>query len=170
MRIVIQAGIEQASGRRDTVELGVVERAADAAPSSGLGLLLAESRQLLAALQKVVIAEQTKEVVTAMSRCGGCRKALAVKDTGTIVYRTAFGRASLASPRLYARCSRCGVVAHSGESFSPLAMALPERTHPQWMWLQARYASAASYDSARRLLATAFPGGRRSQHPACGPV
>ena len=37
MRIVIQAAVEGA----EAVQIDVVERAADAAPSSGLGLLLA---------------------------------------------------------------------------------------------------------------------------------
>ena len=81
MRIVIQAAVEGA----EAVQIGVVERAADAAPSSGLGLLLAESRELLAALQAVVIAEQTKEVIKAMSRCASCLAPLAVKDTKGIV-------------------------------------------------------------------------------------
>ena len=53
MRVVIQAIVEGA----EAVQVGIVERASDAAPSSGLGLLLAESRELLAALQTVVVAE-----------------------------------------------------------------------------------------------------------------
>jgi hypothetical protein len=47
-------------------------------------LLLAESRELLAVLQAVVVAEQTKEVVNAMSRCAGCLEPLAVKDTKSL--------------------------------------------------------------------------------------
>ena len=89
MRIVIQAIVEGAKA----VQIGVVERASDAAPSSGLGLFLAESRELLAALQAIVVAEQAKEVVKAMSRCASCLEPLAVKDTKSIVYRTAFGKA-----------------------------------------------------------------------------
>lgn len=154
MRIVIQALVEGA----ESVQIGVVERASDAAPSSGLGLLLAESRELLAALQAVVVAEQTREVVKAMSRCGSCLDPLAVKDTKSIVYRTAFGKASLPSPRLYARCTGCGAVAFHRDSFSPLALALPERTHPQWTRLQTRYASVMSYNLARKFLLHAFPG------------
>lgn len=158
MRIAIQAIVEHAEGEHETVEIGVIERASDAAPSSGLGLFLAESRELLAALQTVVIAEQTKEVVKAMSRCAACLEPLAVKDTKSIVYRTAFGKASLPSPRLYARCTGCGAVAHHRASFSPLALALPERTHPQWTWLQTRYASVMSYNLARKFLLHSFPG------------
>ena len=154
MRIAIHAIVEGA----EAVQIGVIERACDAAPSSGLGLFLAESRELLAALQAVVIAEQTKEVVKTMSQCASCLEPLAVKDTKSIVYRTAFGKASRPSPRLYGRCARCGAVAYHRESFSPLAIALPERAHPQWTWLQTRYASVMSYDLARKFLLHAFPG------------
>jgi hypothetical protein len=54
MRIVIQATVEGAKA----VRIGIVERAPDAAPSSGLGLFLAESRELLAASQGVVLSHQ----------------------------------------------------------------------------------------------------------------
>jgi hypothetical protein len=38
--------------------------------------------------------------------------------------------------------------------------ALPERTHPQWSWLQCRYSSVMSYRLAQVFLRDAFPGGR----------
>jgi hypothetical protein len=42
---------------------------------------------------------------------------------------------------------------------SPLAHALPQRVHPQWSWLQCRYASVMSYRLAQIFLRDAFPGG-----------
>ena len=42
---------------------------------------------------------------------------------------------------------------------SPLAHALPQRVHPQWSWLQCRYASVMSYRLAQVFLRDAFPGG-----------
>jgi hypothetical protein len=68
MRVVIQAIVEGAKA----VQVGIVERASDAAPSSGIGLLLAESRELLAALQAVVVAERTREVVKVSIVNGWC--------------------------------------------------------------------------------------------------
>ena len=55
---------------------------------------------------------------------------LGIKDTKQIVYRTVSGAARLASPRLYSRCAACGTNSDSRQTFSPLAQALPERTHP----------------------------------------
>ena len=93
-----------------------------------------------------------------MRRCPTCSHALAVKDQKQVVYRTAFGKCRLRSPRLYSRCAHCGHRLHAAETFSPLATALPERSHPQWIWLQTRFASVMSYAQARRFLAQAFAG------------
>jgi hypothetical protein len=41
-----------------------------------------------------------------------------------------------------------------------LADALPESTHPQWLWLQSRYAAVMSYRQAQTFLRDAFPAGR----------
>ncbi len=89
-----------------------------------------------------------------------CRLPLGVKDRKTIVYRTVFGKARLDSPRFYSACSRCTVPARTRQSFSPLAEQLPERVHPQWLWLQSRYAATMSYQLAQRFLRDAFPAGR----------
>jgi hypothetical protein len=50
-------------------------------------------------------------------------------------------------------------MADSARTFSALARALPERAHPQWKWLQCRYASVMSFKLARTFLRDAFPGG-----------
>ena len=75
-------------------------------------------------------------------------------------------KAHVDSPRLYSRCAKCGTVACCGQTFSPLALALPERTHPQWTWLQSRYASVMSYRLAQIFLRDAFAAGRDRPRPA----
>lgn len=50
--------------------------------------------------------------------------------------------------------------ARTRPSFSPLAEQLPERVHPQWLWLQSRYAAAMSFRLARVFLHDALPAGR----------
>jgi hypothetical protein len=51
-------------------------------------------------------------------------------------------------------------MADGRQTFSPLAQALPERTHPQWTWLQCRYASVMSFRLAQIFLRDAFPAGK----------
>lgn len=86
---------------------------------------------------------------------------LGVKNTKQLVYRTAFGVARLVSPRLYSRCACCDTMAGRAKTVSPLAQALPERSHPQWPWLQCRYASVMSFRLAQIFLRDAFSAGGR---------
>ena len=161
MRFVVEVRIENDDhARTPPVTVGVIERGANLTPASGLGLLLQESKDLLPELQTVVVAEQAARFVSAVSRCRCCSTSLGVKDTQQWVHRTAFGVARLASPRLYSRCAFCGTMAGQAKTVSPLARALPERTHPQWKWLQCRYASVTSFRLAQIFLRDTFPAGR----------
>jgi hypothetical protein len=167
MRIVVEVRIEDA-GRAgpERVTIGVIERDADSAPSSGLGLFLQETKDLLQKLQAIVVEEQTARFVAAASKCPACEAVLGVKDRKQLVYRTAFGIARLASPRLYSRCAGCGTMASCGHTFSPLAQAVPERTRPQRTWLQCRYASVMSFRLAQIFLRNAFPAGKSLAVPS----
>ena len=134
MRITLQALVEGVEGEAPRTEtIGVVERASDFAPASGLGLFLRETHAVLRQLQAVVLREQASQFLDRAALCRQHGVRLATKDSKVIVYRTAFSKARLDSPRLYSRCSACGACASAQASFSPLAEALPERTHPQWL-------------------------------------
>lgn len=160
MRFIVEVRIEDEDcPRTPPVTVGVIERSADLTPASGLGLLLQETKDLSQKLQTVIVAEQTARLVSAASKCRSCSTTLGVKDTKQLVYRTAFGVARLVSPRLYSRCACCGTMAGRAKTVSPLAQALPERSHPQWTWLQCRYASVMSFRLAQIFLRDAFSAG-----------
>ena len=160
MRITIQEVVDRQDGLApETFALGAVRREPDCDPSSGLGLFIRETHDMLLRLQSVVLKEQTALFLKSAVRCQGCGERLATKTTRSLVYRTAFGKVKLDSPQLYCRCAHCAVAAYEGATFNPLAVALPERSHPQWVWLQCRYASDMSYRLARIILRDAFPGG-----------
>lgn len=160
MKITVQAVVERDDGSRESVTLYKLNRPRGGAPNSGLGMFVDESRELCAQLQNVVMREQVNELIESLKRCPSCSRALGQKDHKELVYRTAFGKYRLPSPRLYSRCGHCGHQSHPAQTFSPMATALPERTHPQWIWLQTRFASVMSYSLARRFLAPAFDGAR----------
>ncbi len=143
MQIHVEVVIE---GQRERQRVATIQRSADLAAVEGLGLTLAESKDLLERLQAIVVSEHADALVAVTSCCGGCGQPLARKGASSIVYRTAFGKLSLRSPRLYSQC-RCGARACGGESFNPLAMHLAQRTHPELLYLQTRWASAMSYVS-----------------------
>jgi hypothetical protein len=107
-------------------------------------------------LQAIVANEQAREVVAANSACGDCGRDLPCKGSANIVYRTAFGKLKLTSPRLYSQCS-CGARAYGSDSFNPLALVLGQRTHPELLFLQTRWASVVSYERAAKLLQDVLP-------------
>ena len=160
MRISIRTCVEGKDSSPRVISIGCVERDAGVDPASGLGLFLRVAHELLRQIQTLVLNEQADEFVRVAAGCLACGRRLGVKDTKPLVYRPAFGKAVLRSPRFYAHCSGCGLWSGEGDTVSPLAHALRQRCHPQWTWLQCRYASVMSYRLAQIFLRDAFPGGK----------
>jgi hypothetical protein len=78
--------------------------------------------------------------------------------------RTLFGTVKLISQRLY-RCG-CHTTEEPGQkktrhSFSPLAEGLPERTTPEFRYLQAKWSSLMSYGLTSQLLEEVLPLSKR---------
>lgn len=143
-------------GKRGRQRIATIERGPDVAAGEGIGLVLDEVKSLLQRLQEIVATEQAREVVEALSSCGECGHELPTKAAASMVYRTAFGKLKLACPRLYSQC-RCGCRVYGRETFNPLAMVLAERTHPELLFLQTRWASVVSYERAAMLLQDVLP-------------
>ena len=161
MKASIVATVEAENGRpASMMPIGTIERSATADPASGMGLWIGEAHELLEKLQSIILDEHVHQFVKAAARCLACHEPLGIKDNRTIVYRTAYGKKALRSPRFYSRCVDCGYRSGEGVTVSPLAMALKQRTHPQWSWLQCRYASTMSYRLAKNFLRDAFPAGK----------
>ena len=66
--------------------------------------------------------------------CGKARRSKGVHHT---VFRTVFGTLPVESPRL----SHCPCQPHTTTSFSPLATLLPERTTPDLLYLETKWAA-----------------------------
>jgi len=70
MRITIQALVDREDGEPSTmVSLGVVDRTSGSVPSSGLGLFIRETHDLLQQLQSVVLQEQVAEFLKSATCC-----------------------------------------------------------------------------------------------------
>jgi len=70
--------------------------------------------------------------------------------------RTLFGTLHLRSPRWY----HCPCQPQTTRTFSPLAAALPERTTPELLYLESKFAGLVSYGLSARWLAETLPIGR----------
>ena len=89
MRITIQAVVDREDGLPpETFALGAVQREHDCHPSSGLGLFVRETHDMLERLQSILLKEQTALFLKSAVRCQGCGERLATKTTRSLVYRT----------------------------------------------------------------------------------
>jgi hypothetical protein len=125
--------------------------------AGSVGLSRAEAKSLLAAGQKSMIDAQALAHVRSR-RCEKCNAPLRTKDHKTIVLRTLYGKVGVDSPRLY-RCACTTSGASKRTSFSPLAELLPERTLPEFQYVQAKWASLISYGMTVDLLDEVLPIG-----------
>src|SRR3989442_8841736 len=152
MKVTVQVVIEAENGTSTIVqEVGQLER--EGLQPENLGLKLVEAKHLLQAVQEVLVGEQIRAALAQLASCPQCGAVQQHKDARTIVVRTLFGTLRLPSPRWY----RCPCQPAATRTFSPLAELLPERTTPELLYLEAKFAGLASYGLSAKLLAELLP-------------
>jgi hypothetical protein len=155
MRVRIQVVVEPESDAVPIVhEVTTLERGP--LQTDGLGLTLAEAKDLLRGVQETMVAEQVAACENQQICCPECGQPRRRNGRHEIVYRTLFGKVRLKSSRFYA-CSCQGAPPRT--SLSPLAERLPERTAPELAYLENRFAALMSYGLTVELLAEILPLG-----------
>jgi len=104
-------------------------------------------------LEETMVKHQTSEYIEQQRNCPQCGKVRTQKGQHEIVFRSLFGKLKLQSPRLYT----CSCQPQSQHSFSPLAERLSERTAPELLYLQTKWASLMSYGLTVDLLEEVLP-------------
>jgi hypothetical protein len=125
--------------------------------SETLGLQLDETRALLQTSQEAMVSAQADDYLAKQAGCPHCGRVHRLKGRHEIVVRSLFGTLRLGSPR-FRHCSCQGPVSpETRKSFSPLAEALPDRTLPERLYLESKWASLVSYGVTARLFAEVLP-------------
>jgi len=152
MKFRIQIAIESEKGEPERVhEVARLERGTLRAEE--LGLTLTEAKSILGEIQQAMVERQVVDFVAERDECLHCSRKLRRKGKHEIVFRTAFGKLKLESPRFYP--CRCHTT--SGKSFSPLAELLQERTSPELLYLETKWAALMSYGLTVDLLKDVLP-------------
>ena len=153
MRIRVQVLIEsdQEATPLHIEEVACFER--DQLTPETLGLRLSEAKQLLAGVQQVMTGSQVEEYVEHQRLCSHCQHPLTYKGHHQIGVRTLFGKLTLSSPRLYT----CSCQSHQKHSWSPVAALLSERSTPELICQEVRWASLLSYGVTVKLLSDLLP-------------
>jgi hypothetical protein len=152
MKITMQIVIEH-----DALDEPITEEVAclcrgDLIPET-MGLTLAEGKALLASIQEAMVKHQAEEYVEQQRHCPHCGKQRGHKGRHEVVWRSLFGKLRIHSPRLYT----CRCTPQKAKSFSPLAGLLPERSAPELLYLQTKWASLMSYGLTVDILADVLP-------------
>ena len=152
IRFTIQMTVEDETTKAPVVhQLARIDR--DELKAETLGLTLADSQAILRELQSVVIVRQISAWQTQQRFCSVCGQRRPLKGRHRLVYRTLFGTVALDSERL----RHCSCEDQETRSFSPLAGLLPERTSPELLYLETKWASLVSYGLAAKLLSEVLP-------------
>ena len=119
-----------------------------------VGLLLADGKALLAAVQRRVVKAQAETWAGRHRCCEACGARRRCKGSYPILFRTLYGDVPLASPRLH----RCACREGQGPAtLSPLRDLIPGHVAPERLYLEARWASLVPYAAAADLLADVLP-------------
>jgi hypothetical protein len=151
MQVKVQVVTITDEGQEITREVACIERH-DLTPVT-LGLSLAEGKAVLQALQEVVVEWQMHVYLSEQRPCPHCGKLRHSKGVHHTAFRTVFGTLSMPSPRL----QHCDCQPHETHSFSPLAELLPERTTPELLFLESKWAALVAYGLSVKLLQDVLP-------------
>jgi hypothetical protein len=115
------------------------------------------------------VTAQTARFVESQRFCPDCGAAYVKNGSHQLTFRTLFGTMKLASQRFFtcpcqkARISVLGQKEKEQQqkrtqmSFSPLANLLPERTAPEYLYLQTKWVAVMSYERTAKFLEEVFP-------------
>src|SRR3954468_4372797 len=114
-----------------------------------LGLSLAESKQLLAGIQREIVAAQARVHAVHRPECRGWGAACRIKDYRHHAIATLFDQVAVRLPRF--RCAGCGA-AEAGVERPSHARSTPELDR-----LRAQLSALMTYRTAAEVLAQLFP-------------
>lgn len=152
MKLRIQIVVESDSGDTQIIQ-EVTQINRNCLQPENLGLSLAEAKILLQNTQKVLVEQQIAEYEKQHSKCQLCGKKLLHKDKRFITYRTLFGKLRLKCNRLF----HCTCTEQQTRTFNPVAKLLSERTSPELLYLESKFASLMSYGLSSKLLQEVLP-------------
>ena len=153
MKFEITLRVTTPDGEMEELEVITLDKGHDRHEDTGLSI--EDGKALLKTLQRQIVEAQAEAFCASKSVCQGCKRRLRRKGTHLIRYRTVFGDVPVTSPRYYhCACDRRGT-----RTFSPLTELLPDHTAPELLWLETRWASLVSFETAAGLLKDVLPVG-----------
>ena len=143
-------------GEVETIEVGRLERRVIGLTADEVGLTLAEGKDLLSELQRLVLQTQMEEYVMCARVCRECLTLRRQRDCRTRTLQTLFGTVEVDAPRI-SICPCSNEMGFVDLSFSPLAQLLPDRCTLELRRVRADLGARHSFREAAQLLSTLLP-------------
>ena len=156
MEWVVKLEARSGWGEVETIEVATIKRRVVGLTAEEVGLTLAEGKDLLGELGRLVLQTQMEEYTTCARVCPGCMKLRRQRDCRTRKIQTIFGTITVEAPRISV-CPCMNSWGFIDVSLSPLAELLPDRCTPEFRLLQAELSARHSYREAARLLTMLLP-------------
>ena len=152
MQIRVQIVFEEDAGGPTVVqEVAQIER--EQLSPATLGLSLEDAKTVLHGLQRQLVTKQVEDYQQQQQACPDCQQPRRLKDRRKLTYRSLFGKLQLKCDRLF----HCDCQSHEKKSVSPLSDLLPERTAPELLYLETKFAALMSFEQSAQLLAEVLP-------------
>jgi len=163
MQWTVRLEARTSAGEVTTTELATVSRPAMVSTLAEVGLVLSETKALLAKLQASMLCGQVAEYAAHHRACVECGALQPLKDRRTRRLQTLFGTVELKAPRFKLCRCRQPVPMAGTVLFSPVCALLSARCTPELERVQAELGARTSFRDAARILDTLLPSSLANQ-------
>jgi len=157
MQWTVRLEARTSQGEVKTTELVTFSRPAMISKLAEIGLLLDESKTLLARLQASMLCDQVAEYAAHHRVCPECRALRPLKDRRTRRLQTLFGTVEIEAPRFKVCHCRPSGTQELARTVSPVCALLTARCTPELARVQAELGARTSFRDAARILGTLLP-------------
>jgi len=162
MQWTVRLEARTSQGEVTTTELVTFSRPGVVGTLAEIGLMLAESKTLLAKLQASMLCGQVAEHAACHRACTACGMLQPLKDRRTRRLQTLFGTVEVEAPRFkVCRCRRATPLAEV--TVSPVCALLTARCTPELERVQAELGARTSFRDAARILEALLPASPANQ-------
>jgi len=156
MQWTVRLEARTSAGEVTTTELVTFSRPAVIGTLAEVGLLLDETKTLLARLQASMLCGQVAEYAAHHRACAACGVLQPLKDRRTRRLQTLFGTVEVEAPR-FKMCRCRQPVSMTGVTVSPVCALLTARCTPELERVQAELGARTSFRDGARILEALLP-------------
>ncbi len=157
MQWTVRLEARTSAGEVTTTELVTFSRPAMVSTFAEVGLVLAETKALLAKLQASMLCSQVAEYAAQHRVCAACGALRPLKDRRTRRLQTLFGTVEIEAPRFKLCLCRLTTPKAGGMLFSPVCALLTARCTPELERVQAELGARTSFRDGARILEALLP-------------